>query len=163
MCDPITISIALAVATTAASVVGQVKAANAQEKAIRQNLHRAEAEIDQKASGDINERLRAQRREQARIKVAAGEAGLQLGGSIETLLKDSLMQSQLSAERTMSNRERALHGAREEANSALSQVEKPTVLGAALQLGSAAVSGYSQGQSINLANTAASSAAGTGG
>lgn len=141
---------ALAVAGTAASVVSQVQSAKRQEAAIRDQLATTQNEINDKASAEVNDRLREARREQARIKVAAGEAGLKLGGSIDLLLQDSLMQAGLSNERTIGNQERELTAARAEANSMLSRVEKPTILGAGLQLATAGMNGWSSGKSMQI-------------
>lgn len=150
MCEPVTIMTTLAVASTAAGIVSQVQSAKRQEAAIREQLAFTEEEINAKASGEVNDRLREARREQARIKVAAGEAGLKLGGSIDLLLQDSLMQAGLANERTLGNRERELRAARQEANSMLSRVEKPTLLGAGLQLASAGMQGYAAGTSMQI-------------
>lgn len=155
MCEPVSIMIALSVATTAASIVGEVKAAKKQEAAIREQLAESITQVDDKAVGELNDRQRAARREQGRMKVAAGEAGLQLGGSIDLLLKDSLMQSGLSAERTTGNRENELKNVTAEANSALSRVETPTLLGAGLRLASAGAQGYASGTSMQLNRAAA--------
>lgn len=159
MCEPVTIMTSLAVASTAASIVSQVRGAKAQEAAIRDQLQAAEQETNSKAVAEINERQRAARREQARIKVAAGQAGLQLGGSIDTLLQDSLMQAGLAEERITDNRDTELRNTRREANSMLSRVESPTLLGAGLQLASSAVSGYSAGKSLQLARAGTASKA----
>jgi hypothetical protein len=153
---------ALAVASTAASIVTETKAAKTQERAIRTQLEQSNKEINQKATAEVNDRQRATRREQARIKVAAGEAGLQLGGSIDLLLQDSLMQGGLSNERTAQNRENELLSANAEANSMLSRVEKPTLLGAGLRLATAGMQGYSQGTSMKLDRSAAMSRAAGG-
>lgn len=153
----------LAIASTAAGIVSQVQSAKRQEAAIRDQLVVAEAEINDKASGEINDRLREARREQARIKVAAGEAGLKLGGSIDLLLQDSMMQAGLSNERTLGNRERETANARAEANSMLSRVERPTLLGAGLQLATAGMNGYASGTSMKINRQNAQINAGRGG
>lgn len=163
MCEPVTIMTTLAVVSTAASIVSEVKAAKGQEAAIRDQLAVAETEISDKASAEINDRLREARREQGRIKVAAGEAGLRLGGSIDLLLQDSLMQAGLANERTIGNRDRELTAARAEANSMLSRVERPTLLGAGLRLASAGMSGYSSGTSLKIARQNAQINAARGG
>lgn len=163
MCEPVTIMTTLAIASTAASIVGEVKSAKRQEAAIREQLAATEAEVNTKASAEVNDRLREARREQARVKVAAGEAGLKLGGSIDLLLMDSMMQAGLSNERTLGNRERELRAARSEANSMLSRVERPTLLGAGLRLASAGMQGYASGQSMKLNRQTAERNAGRGG
>lgn len=163
MCDPVTTMIALTVASTAASIVSEVQSAKRQEGAIRDQLAVTQNEVNDKASAEVNDRLREARREQAKIKVAAGEAGLKLGGSIDLLLKDSMMQAGLSNERTLGNRDRELTAANAEANSMLSRVEKPTVLGAGLRLATAGMQGYASGTSLKINRQNAQTNAARGG
>lgn len=140
MCDPVTLTV-IAVASAASSVIGQVQSANAANKAINaQNLSR-QKEIDRSTSAEINDRLREARREQGRIAVAAGEAGLQLeSGSVEGLLFDSAQQAELSNDRSLANRESRKAAANAEAQAHMTS--KPTVLGAGLQIGLAGGSAY---------------------
>lgn len=154
MCNPL-VAAGLMIGTTAAQIVTEVKSAKRQEAAIREQLVQVEEEVNDKAAGEINDRLRESRREQARIKVAAGEAGLKLGGSIDLLLQDSLMQAGLSNERTLGNRGRELRAARNEANSMLSRVERPSLLGAGLRIATAGMNGYSMGQSMQISRRTA--------
>jgi hypothetical protein len=142
MCDPVTIAVGIAVATTAVSVVGQIQSANAENKAIKQSLKAKDKEIDQAAAQEINDRLREARREQGRIMVAAGESGLSTSsGSVEALLTDAEMQATLSNQTSLANRESRRDAARAEANA--NMVTKPTALGAGLQI---ALSGASAAQ-----------------
>lgn len=147
MCDPVTASIVVgvtAVASSAASVVSQIKSANAQTTAINEQRAVVREETRQEATGELFDQMRAARREQAQIRSAAGEAGLGLNsGSIEGLLLDSAMQSELQGSRTIANMESKHRSAETEANSMLSRISKPTALWAGLQIGSAAVSGWS--------------------
>lgn len=167
MCEPVTAltmaTIGLTVASTAASIVSETRAAKAQERAIYDQLAVAETEINDKASAEVNDRLREARREQGRIRVAAGEAGLRLSGSVGLLLQDSLMQAGLANERTLGNREREIDAAYAEANSMLSRNERPTLLGAGLRLASAGLQGYSMGQSLQINRTNAQINAARGG
>lgn len=149
MCDPITMTV-LAVASTAAGIVGEVKAAKRNTAAVHEQLAEVKNQIDQKTGAEINERQRAARREQGRTKVAAGEAGLQLGGSIDLLLKDSAMQAGLSEERSLDNRNNDVIAANREATSALSKIESPTILGAGLRIATAGMQGYSSGTSMKI-------------
>jgi hypothetical protein len=162
MCNPV-IAAGLFIAQTAASIVTEVKSAKANEKAIREQLVVAEKEVNDKATAEVNDRQRAARREQARIRVAAGQGGLQLGGSIETLLQDSLMQSGLAEERLNDNRTNELANVRSEANSMLSRIERPTILGAGLRLATAGMQGYSAGQSLKIQRANAATNAAKGG
>ena len=147
MCDPVTASIVVgvtAVASSAASVVSQIKSANAQTKAINEQRAVVREETRQEATGELFDQMRAARREQAQIRSAAGEAGLGLNsGSIEGLLMDSAMQSELQGSRTVANMESKHRANEAEANSMLSRISKPTALGAGLQIASAAANSWS--------------------
>lgn len=71
-------------------------------------------------------------------------------GSIESLLLDSAMQSELASDRTLANMESRHRANEAEANSMLSRVQKPTALGAGLQIASAAASGWSGVQAAKI-------------
>lgn len=147
MCDPVTATVVAGVMTVASAVggvVAQTHAANVQASAINSQLETVATENRNSASAEIFDRMRAARREQARIRVAAGEAGLGLSSqSIGQLLLDSAMQSDLANQRTLANRESRDAAARADATSAMSQVHKPTAIGAGLQIGSAVVGSWS--------------------
>lgn len=155
MCDPISMTIA-AVATTAVSVVSEIQAAKAQNKAIAAQFEQQQKEIGQKQVAELNDRARQARKEQARIRVAAGEAGLQLGGSIDGLLMDSLTQNSLANERINLNTETQRNASVAEANSMYSRVQQPTILGAGLRIATAGAQGYAAGKGMQAAKTTAS-------
>lgn len=138
MCDPISAGLAIvAAATQAVSVVSQNQAASANNRAVEQQLGVRKKEIDQAATAEMNARLREARREQSRILVASGEAGLSLtSGGIESLLLDSVQQAELSNDASLANRESRKAAADAEAQSKVQA--KTTVLGAGLQIGLAA-------------------------
>ena len=144
MCDPLTIGIGLAVATTAVSTIGQIQSANAANAAIKQQYAAKTKQIDQAASDEINQRLRQMRRDEARIQVAAGESGLSLGsGSVQALMSDAEMQAGLSNATSLANRESRKEAARADANAAM--VSKPTALGAGLQIALSGLNAAQQG------------------
>ena len=131
--------------------MAQAKSAKAQTKAIRQQQAVVAEENRRAASGELFDQMRATRREQARIRVASGEAGLSLqSGTIENLLMDSAMQGQLQGSRTMANLESRQAATTAEAASALSQIQKPTALSAGLQIGSSAAAGWSDIQTAKI-------------
>jgi hypothetical protein len=141
MCLPVALAIpiALAAATTAVGVIGQIQSANAANAAIKAQYKAKEHQVDQAAAQEISDRLRQARRDAGRIMVAAGESGLSLGsGGVEGLLTDAAMQASLSNETSLANRESRLEAARTEANSAM--VNKPTLLGAGIQIALAGAS-----------------------
>ena len=132
MCIPL--AVALAIGAAAFGAVAQVQSANAQAKALNQQLAARDKEINHAASAEINDRLRAARRQQGRILVAAGQSGLSTtSGNVEGLLLDNAVQASLSDERSLANRNNALDAAAAEAQAKMPS--KPTILGAGLQIG----------------------------
>lgn len=154
MCDPVSAAITLAVVSTASTVGGQIAAsknAKAQQRAINAEHQRVAEENRDVASAEMFDQMRAARREQAKIRTAAGEAGLGLNsGSIEGLLFDSAMQMELQGSRTMANLESRQAANDAQAESMMSQVQKPALLGAGLQVAGAAASGWSGIQNAKL-------------
>ncbi len=145
----------MAVVGAATSVISNIQAAKVQNKAIGDQLAQQQEEIHTAETAELNERQRIARKEQARIKVAAGQSGLNIGGSIEAMLNDSLMQNSLAQERIGLNADSQQRSAAAEANSMYSRVQSPTLLGAGLQIGTAGVGGYYGGKSIQLQQAAA--------
>ncbi|MFN3558943.1 MAG: hypothetical protein ACK4UQ_06610 [Brevundimonas sp.] len=151
MCEPVTILTTLAIASTAASIVTEMKSAKRQNKAIGEAFTAQQAEIGRAQTAEINERQRAAQRERGRIRAAASQAGLQLGsGSIQAMLADSDMQAALSNERTSMNADTRREASAQEANSMYSRVESPSVLGAGLRLASAGANAYFSGQGLQI-------------
>jgi len=161
MCEPISAAIAIAsVVGATANVAAQAKSAKAQQKAIEHQQAIAREQTRATAGAELFDQMRATRREQARIRAAAGEAGLSLSSnSIEGLLMDSEQQGQMQGARTLANMEsrHAAHTA--EAVSMLSHIHKPTALGAGLQIGSAALQGWSGMKNAQLKKTRTKQAA----
>lgn len=155
MCDPVTAAIIVgvtAVASTGAGIAAQAKSAKAQTKAIRAQQGVVAEENRQQASAEIFDQMRAARRDSAKIRTAAGEAGLGLNsGAIDGLLFDTAMQMELQGDRTIANMESRHAANTAEAQSMLSRIQKPTVLGAGIQLAAAGASAFSgvQGAKIN--------------
>jgi hypothetical protein len=138
MCIPAVAAAALvAGATQAVGTIASNAQAKAYNKAVNAQNTLRKKEIDQAATAEINERLREMRREQSRIVVAAGEAGLSLSStSVETLLMDSMMQAELANDTSLANRESRKRASDAEAQSRMQA--KTTLLGAGLQIGLAA-------------------------
>ena len=143
----------IAVVGAATETIGQMQSAKAQQKAIDAQLATQQQEIRVAEVAELNERQRVARKEQARIKVAAGEAGLNIGGSVAALPKDSLFQNQLANERIRLNAESQQNAAVAEANSMHSRNQSPTILGAGLRIASAGAQGYFGGKSLQIQQT----------
>jgi hypothetical protein len=154
MCEPITASIvagALTVASTAANVFAQAKSAKEQAHAINNQLKVNTEESREQATDELFDQMRATRREQSRIRSAAGEAGLSTdSGNVEDMLMDSAVQGQLKNDRSIANLESREASLQANAESQMSKVQSPTVLGAGLQIASSAVSAWSGVRSAQL-------------
>jgi len=142
MCVPMAVAaVALAAASTGIQAISSMQAAKQQGRAINAQNEQRQKEIDRASTAETNDRLREARREQARIAVAAGEAGLSLSsGSVAAMLMDSAMQAELANDRSLANRE-----SRKAASAAEAQARMParlTPLGAGLQIAMAAGRAY---------------------
>lgn len=146
MCDPVTASIVVGVtmvATTAASIVTQNQQAKVQERAIKDQLKVSNEEDRAVATGEMFDNMRAARREAGKTRAAAGEAGLSLdSGSVENLLMDSAMQSELKNDRTLANLESRHNAHVAEANSMMSKIQHDNWLTGGLKLAAAGASAY---------------------
>lgn len=158
MCVPLAVAGLIAsVAGSAVGIIQQSKAANAQAKAIANQQAVVNEENRKAASAELFDQARATRREQAKIKTAAGEAGLSLtSGSIEGLLMDSAMQMELQGSRTIANMESKEQSNNAEAESMQSQISRPSILGAGLQLAGTTSSGFAAIGNAKIARAAAS-------
>lgn len=142
------------VGSTGAKIVTDIKSANAQTSALREQMAITKKEAGDEASAELFDRMREGRREAGKVRAQAGESGLSLtSGSVEALLLDSAMQTELSSDRTLSNLESRHRANIAEAGSLASRIQKPTVLGAGLQLGAAAASAYSGVSAAKIAPT----------
>lgn len=154
MCNPVIAAVALAAGTEAMSVISENQSAKQSNAAVQNQNAVRKKEIDQAATEEINQRLREMRREQSRIQVAAGEAGLSLqSGSIEALLMDSATQAELSNDVSLANRESRKIASDAETQSKLQA--KTTMLGAGLRIG---LAGASAGMKASGRSSAATSA-----
>lgn len=153
MCDPTLALVAIAAAGTGVETIAQNQIASQQARAINSQLATRRKEIDRAATAEMNNRLREMRREQSRIMVAAGEAGLSLSsGGVENLLLDSVMQAELANDASIANRESRRAAADADAQAAMPA--KTTVLGAGLKIGLSAGGKYFQGEAAKeRANT----------
>lgn len=141
----------LAVVGTATSVIGEMQSAKHQQRAIDAQLATTQSEIKTAQTAELNDRQRVARQEAARIKVAAGQQGLNIGGSVEAMLNDSLMQNSLATERTNLNAETQERAAIAEANSMHSRNTSPTILGAGLRIATSGAQAYYGSKSLQIA------------
>ena len=152
MCDPVSAVVgAISVASTIGGQIAANKSAKAQERAIRSQQALVREETRNRASNELFDQMRATRVQQGRIRVAAGEAGLSLNsGAIEGLLFDTAMQQELQGDRTLANMESRHANNTAEAASMLSRIQKPTALGAGLQIAAAGASAWSSASKAKI-------------
>lgn len=145
MCEPVSaVLAAVTIASTAGQLVAQSKTAKAQEEAILAQRGVVREENRRQATNELFDQMREMRRQQGRIRTSAGEAGLSLNsGVVEGLLLDTAVQMELNGDRTLANLESRNTAAETQADSMMSRVQRPTALGAGLQLGAATASGFS--------------------
>jgi len=145
--------VTLAVVGTATSTISEIQSAKQQTKAINNQLAVQQGEIRTAEIAEINDRQRDARREQSRIKVAAGQAGLNIGGSVQALLNDSAMQNSLARERIRTNTDIQQNAALADANGMHARNTRPTLLGAGLKIGLSGANAYYGGKSLQIQKT----------
>jgi hypothetical protein len=108
MCNPAILAV-MTIAASAAQGISQNKQAKATANAIEHQDEVASDEIADQSSLEQNEQVREAHRQQARIRVASGESGLQ-GQSLDLALGNALFQQNFDSAITAkneSNRQRA--------------------------------------------------------
>ena len=136
MCEPATIALALSSATAIAGYVGGQQQMDAQtdslikSQGIQQNQLKARADQNSFAQGI------AARKQQARIKTAAGDAGL-TGGSVAAQLMDSMFNDGQNAALADQNLANSIESSTAERDNKLSGLSAPSLLSTGLQIGDA--------------------------
>lgn len=131
MCDPVTaVVVGVAALTSVGNSLSQRASVKAQAKNLSNQAQAASDEATREASAEMFDNMRAARREAGKTRAAAGEAGLSLeSGSVEDLLMDSAMQSELKNDRTLANLESRNKQINNELQAKASQLSMPTTLG----------------------------------
>ena len=147
MCEPTTIMLGISLAASAAGAYGTREQAKGQLKANAEQRAQQNEEIRAAANAKAGERVKQMRAEQARIRVAAGEAGVggnsfmaqlqdasfQADMDIATFGKDAFFQDRASATRFLS---------------ANASVRNPSALETGLNLAAAGAQGYAAGAAL---------------
>lgn len=151
----------LGVASAGASFIQQAVTANSQNKAITDQLAQGQEQVKEQQASQLEQRQREGWKEQGRMQVAAGEAGLQLSsGSIESMLMDSQMQTSLDGGNINLNAEHQDQNLASEAGRYYSMVNNPSIIGSGLRLISSGLSGFNSGTANALKkNTISTNAA----
>jgi len=154
MCPPVAAITAtqwlvgLSALSAAVSTVGQIQSGKAQARAINQQNEAQAEEIADAAGHEMSERARAARRERASLRAAGSAAGINLdtSGSFLASLNTASM-NQYNDNGLISYNERTQQRARQAgAASAMSRVQIPSALEAALTIGGTAYSEYQKGK-----------------
>lgn len=166
MCEPTTIMMGLAMASTAITVVGQKQAADAQQDEIdksaviqNQAITDGQEQAHAQAQEQMSERAKQAWQDSARLAVAAGEAGTS-GNSVDIQMGDIQMGKATDVATIASNlqnkdKQIALgrKGLAAETQSKLNGASGPSWIGGGLQIAGAGYGAYQQGK-INDAKLA---------
>ena len=149
MCYPVAMAIA-ASATKGLQIWGQRQATKAQFGALANQRDAQNEEIAGKAGRTMGERVKQGRAERARLRVAAGEAGV-TGQSFEAQMMDASFQQDddLAAIGKDTNYQQRASDAR--FKSAMASVSNPGFLENSLQIATASAGGYATGLQIKNA------------
>lgn len=150
MCDPVSVGIALSMTTAAIGVYSADQAAGAQQEALDTQREQQAEELSTKASVEMGERVKQARRERARIRVAAGESGVQ-GASFESQLMDSFAQENQDLALISKNARFADRASAGQHASLSNAIDRPSYLSAGLQIGASGYGGYQDGKATEAA------------
>lgn len=140
MCNVLSFGL-LAGLNTAYGLYGQRETAKAQVALIEEQRRNALEEIQTKASVEMGERIRAARREAARRRVAAGEAGIS-GQSLDLDIANTFGEANHDLGAIARDAAYASRAANMRARSEHLGVRKPSILGAGLQIATSGLSAY---------------------
>lgn len=148
MCEPVTlISTGLAVASSAVGTIGAHSRAKAQRSALTQQRANQAEEIAAQADAQAGDRVKAARAERARIRVAAGEAGVG-GNSVDAMMFDSFQQQDSDLAIIRKNEFFSQRGSEARYRSGMAAAQGPSALEAGLGIASAGFAGYQTGLQI---------------
>ncbi len=144
MCAPAVIAAAVAAVATGVSVVGQIQQSKALEKAVNAQSEQRADEIRDKATAEMFDRTVESFQRVGEQRVAGAERGLNDASRTLQLTNDAILfDYNFDNSRTLLNTENAQKARVAETNSQLARASRPTALGAALQIGTAGLKGFS--------------------
>ncbi|GAA0687713.1 hypothetical protein ISN75_14150 [Dyella marensis] len=117
MCGPVAIPLALAVVSAG---VGLYQA-NQNKHAVEAQLKQQQKQVDQNASAQMEDRIKAAREARASARAAAAESGVG-GNSADAVLSDIQFQASRDVSRIEKNRENGIDAAGEQANARYSEI-----------------------------------------
>jgi hypothetical protein len=146
MCAPAAL-LAISAATTAVSYSQQQKLASANRANAAEQRANQKEEIEAQRAARAGERVKQARAERARLRVAAGEAGIE-GVSFEDQMFDIALQEDLDLGMLAKDAEFQQRASDARYRGILNQNAGPSALEMGLGIGTAAYSGYSAGLQI---------------
>ena len=117
MCGPVAIPLALAVVSAG---VGLYQA-NQNKHAVEAQLKQQQKQVDQNASAQMEDRIKAAREARASARAAAAESGVS-GNSADAVLSDIQFQASRDVSRIEKNRENGIDAAGEQASARYSEI-----------------------------------------
>ena len=144
MCEPTTIMMGISMAMAGVSTYAQHQTAKAQADAIGVQQEHEREEVTEAAEEELGQRIRANREQRARARVAAGESGVG-GQSFAAAMNQSLQDQDETVALAAKNVAFAQRGIDDRANTALAGIRDPSALEAGLSIASAGIQGYSAG------------------
>jgi putative ribosome biogenesis GTPase RsgA len=165
MCHPAIVplmTLAITAASTTMSVISQKQQANATEDAMKadydnklQAYQEQQKQITAQESNSMVDIQREAMRQQASLRVAAGESGVG-GFSMLNILDDVYTQAGFESAKLQQNTDNAreqsareLQGIRANTQSGLNRIERPDYMGAGLQIAGSAVNTYARKQDLD--------------
>jgi hypothetical protein len=147
MCGVLEAITVMSVVSAGVSTYAQHQTAKAQADAIGVQQEHERQETTEVAEEELGQRIRANREQRARARVAAGESGVG-GASFAASINQSLADQDMTAALAAKNVAFAQRGIEDRANTALAGIRSPSALEAGLTIASAGVKGYTSGLSI---------------
>lgn len=147
MCEPVTVLTTLSIASAAAGAIGQYQNASALVDASEEQAQNQAEEFAAQRDQQIGERVAQGRAERARLRVAAGEAGVS-GNSFEAQIRQSL--GDVNQDLAIAQKQSSFTGRSIQANLKSNTAGTRGVggLNAGLQIAKGAVSGFETGLAI---------------
>ena len=152
MCAPLAVAMpyimaGLSVASAGVTVYAKQQTAKAQASAIGVQQEHERQETTAAAEEELGQRIKANREQRARARVAAGESGVG-GQSFAASINQSLQDQDETVALSAKNLAFAQRGIDDRANTALAGIRSPSALEAGLSIAGAGIQGYSSGLSL---------------
>jgi hypothetical protein len=147
MCGVVEAITVLSIASAGVSTYAQHQTAKASADAIGVQQEHERQETTEAATEELGQRIRANREQRARARVASGESGVG-GASFAASINQSLQDQDETVALAAKNVAFAQRGIDDRANTALAGIRSPSALEAGLNIASAGVQGYSAGLSL---------------